>query len=270
MNYDVDYTTTGDTGAVAALFAAIIIPTILISIITYVWFGIVGSKLFQKLGHPNPWAAWVPVYNSWTFYEVGKQKPYWAIVLVAGGLLNAIPVIGSLISLVALVFATIAWVYAAININKAFNKDTTTWTVFAFFLGLIWMTVLAFGNNNANPAAMNGPYFLNKQAAPQQGYNGYQQQPNYGQQNQYGQPQQGYNQQNPYGAAPQQPDYNQNPYGQQQGYNQQPNQEGYPQQQSYGQQPPQNPFGQQNQQNPYGQPPQGPNYNKDENNGQNN
>jgi hypothetical protein len=225
------YETHGDP-AVAVGFALF---GLFITLVTYVWFGIVGSKLFKKVGYKNPWAAWVPVYNTYALLEVGNQQGKWAIFYAVAALLQIIPFLGTLLYLVATVFFIIALIYAYININKAFGKDVTGWTVFAVFLQLIWMTILAYGNTNQYDARRaNGPYFMNKNAtlAGANGYNGgYQNQQynGYQPQQQGGFPQQnqGWNQQqapqnpqqaNPYGyapsqnpqSAPQRPDFGQN------------------------------------------------------------
>jgi len=257
-----DYYDDGSTGA-TELGAAYLIFGLVYAVIglgTYIWWGIAGSALLKKAGYPNPWAAWVPIYNTYSLLEVGKQKGWWVFILFGAALLNIIPFLGSLIYLAAAVFVAIAMVYAFININKAFGKDTTTWTIFAFLVPLIWMTVLAFGANNRwNGALANGPYFMNKDAQLQNaGYNGYQQQQQW-QQPQAPQQWQGQ-------GTPEKPVYDQNPYGQQPPAPQSPY--GQPTPPSpYGQQPPApqaptNPYGGPAQppapQNPYGQGPTPP------------
>lgn len=260
------YETHGDP-AVAVGFA---IFGLFISLITYVWFGIAGSKLFKKVGYKNPWAAWVPVYNTYALLEVGNQQGKWAIFYVVAALLQIIPFLGTLLYLVATVFFIIVLVYAYININKGFGKEVTGWTVFAVFLQLIWMTILAFGNTNHYDARRaNGPFFMNKDATlAASGYNGgyqnqqaqgvwnNQQQGGFPQQNQgWNQPQAPQNPQqaNPYGYtpsqnpqnAPQRPDFGQNEQGPANGSNgaddgTQPNQWNTPHNPDQGKEPPYN------------------------------
>ncbi|MGI2902161.1 hypothetical protein [Tolypothrix sp. VBCCA 56010] len=32
-------------------------------------------KIYQKLGEPNAWFAWVPILNNWIMYKAGGQSP---------------------------------------------------------------------------------------------------------------------------------------------------------------------------------------------------
>ena len=223
-NYDYS-SNGGDAGAVGLIFAFLGLYAVL-GIAWYVFFGIAGSRLFKKMGYANPWAAWVPLYNTYALLEVGKQKGWWIFVFLGASFLNIIPVIGSILYMAAAVLLGIASIYAYININKGFQKDTTTWTIFAALLNPIWLGILAFGDSNQyRDDLANGPYFLNKEAtnAGQYANQGYAQP----QQAPYGQPQA------PYGQATQAPVAPQNPYGQPPVAPQNP----------YGQQPPANPYG---------------------------
>lgn len=197
-----DYYT--DPASVAASGAALLLIAAFV-IITYVIYAFGLMKLFEKVEGVPKWAAWVPFYNTWTFLEIGGIKGFWA-------LFTLIPYVGA-------VLVSIMTLIASYNIGKGFRKESPgLWTVFFFFLPLIWVYVLAFnkdtwlGLEGTNPVAYSEP----KYSQLTTGYNnGYQQQ---GYQTQ-GYPQQGYGQnnyQNPQG------------YNGQNGY-QNPPQDGYQQ-----------------------------------------
>ena len=65
--------------------------------------------IYQKLGEPNAWFAWVPLLNNWIMYKAGDQSPWWIIGLF-------IP----LVNLVAVVFLIIAFVNMIIPIVNFF------------------------------------------------------------------------------------------------------------------------------------------------------
>ncbi|NDJ23187.1 hypothetical protein GS682_16405 [Nostoc sp. B(2019)] len=102
-------------------------------------FGIVGYvfgsycfyKIYQKLGEPNAWFAWVPILNNWIMLKAGDQSPWWIIGLF-------IP----LVNIVALIFLIIAFV----NIVKKLGKNP--WLILLMIIPLVNFVVLynfAFG-----------------------------------------------------------------------------------------------------------------------------
>lgn len=135
-----------------------------IGLISYLFFGITGMAIFQKAKHPKPWAALVPVYNSWVLFEIGKQKGWFILVLIGAGFLNAIPVIGPLIYMIATISYLVAIGFAYVNINKAFGKDPVSWTILAFLLPVIWLAILAWGKDKYDHELANGPFLFNSAA----------------------------------------------------------------------------------------------------------
>ncbi|MDY6939290.1 MAG: DUF5684 domain-containing protein [Cyanobacteriota bacterium] len=70
-------------------------------------FGIIGyiimsycfQKIYQRLGEPNAWFAWVPILSSWIMYKAGDETPWWTLGLFIPGV--------NIIALIALLSAFI-------------------------------------------------------------------------------------------------------------------------------------------------------------------
>jgi hypothetical protein len=116
----------GDAAAAALMFGVLGFVVILSYIIGAVFMGMI----FKKAGIPA-WKAWVPVYNSWVFLELGGQKGWWI-------LLALIPFLNYITGIVAFVFLCIA----AYRIGLNFGKEA--WFVVLYILaGPVWLIWLA-------------------------------------------------------------------------------------------------------------------------------
>lgn len=92
----------------------------------YIVFSIFLAKIFKKAGQDG-WKAWVPIYNSWVFLEMGGQKGFWA-------LLALVPIV----NIVSVVFMAIA----AYQIGLKLQKEG--WFVlFYIFFSPVWIIWLA-------------------------------------------------------------------------------------------------------------------------------
>ncbi len=131
---------TVDSGTAAVIFLIGLIAFLVI----YALFAFILGRIFNKAGEAQ-WKAWVPVYNSWVFLEIGGQKGFWAI-------LAFIP----LINIVSLVFIIIA----AIKIGEHLGKSGA-FVLLYVFLPIVWYLWLAFdgstwqGRDTATVAAGN-------------------------------------------------------------------------------------------------------------------
>ncbi|AKG24246.1 DUF5684 domain-containing protein [Calothrix sp. 336/3] len=88
-------------------------------------------NIYQKLGEPNAWFAWVPILNNWIMLKAGDQSPWWLIGFF-------IP----LVNIVALVFLIIAFV----NIVKKLGKNP--WMILLMIVPIVNFFILynfAFG-----------------------------------------------------------------------------------------------------------------------------
>ena len=130
--YDSTYYTTsaGDTAALAGFMAFMLTFGLIIAAASYVVSAFLLSRIFKKAGIEE-WKAWVPVYNSWIFLELGDQKGFWAILSLIPG-----------INFVAVIFMLIA----AYNIGLNFQKES--WFVLlAIFVPVVWLVWLAFDSS---------------------------------------------------------------------------------------------------------------------------
>ncbi len=77
-------------------------------------------KIYDKLGEPNSWFAWIPILNNLIMYKAGGQSPWWVIGLF-------IPIV----NIVAIVFLLIAFV----NVVKRLGKNP--WLILLTILPLV-------------------------------------------------------------------------------------------------------------------------------------
>jgi len=99
-------------------------------ILTYVLLSWFGSVMFKKAGI-QPWIAWVPFYNLYTFLKLGGQPGFW-------GPLYAVP----FVNYVSLVFLYIA----AYHVGLKFGRSGA-FVVMAIFLPVIWLGMIAFSKD---------------------------------------------------------------------------------------------------------------------------
>jgi hypothetical protein len=111
-----------------------IIISLGIPLIFYVLNAFLLGKVFEKAGLEQ-WKAWVPIYSSWKFLELGGQKGWWILVAF-------IPFIGQ-------IAATVFLCIAAYNIGISLGKSGA-WVVLYIFLSIIWAGILAFDDSRWN------------------------------------------------------------------------------------------------------------------------
>lgn len=136
----------GLTESQAAIYAIVMILVglvplmIIVGIITYIVSSIFLSKIFKKAGVES-WIAWVPVYNSWKFLEIGGQQGFWAI-------LSIIPIA----QVVSVVFMCIS----AYHIGLKLSKDGAFVALYVF-LPLIWIIWLGTDSSKWKDDASSAP-----------------------------------------------------------------------------------------------------------------
>ncbi|UOU97984.1 DUF5684 domain-containing protein [Chryseobacterium daecheongense] len=115
--------------ASGAAAAGIGIGMMIFYLVLFLFYGYCMYKIFQKAGREDAWAGFIPIYNTIVLLDIVK-KPIWWIILFFIPLVN---------------------LYAAWVVNdrlaKGFNKETPLYTILLFFLGFIFLPVLAFGND---------------------------------------------------------------------------------------------------------------------------
>jgi hypothetical protein len=139
-----------DSSAVLGLYIASIVVGLLFAVAVYIVGAIFLQKLFTKAGVEKPVVAWIPIYNVMIFVKLGDLNPFLYLIAIGGTIvLSWIPLIGQIIGL-----ATAAvFVMAAYRVNQKLQKDPILFTVFAVFLSIIWLGVIAFSKNPWNTAS---------------------------------------------------------------------------------------------------------------------
>ncbi|WP_292008188.1 DUF5684 domain-containing protein [Chryseobacterium sp.] len=115
--------------SVGAAAAGIGIVGIIFQIVVYLFYGYCMYKVFQKAGVENAWAGFIPIYNIIVLIQITK-KPIWWIILFFIPFVNIYAI----------------WVLLD-RLAKGFKKETPLYTILLFFLGFIFIPVLAFGND---------------------------------------------------------------------------------------------------------------------------
>uniref|UniRef100_UPI00117780B6 DUF5684 domain-containing protein n=1 Tax=Calothrix rhizosoleniae TaxID=888997 RepID=UPI00117780B6 len=104
---------------------------LVISLAIYVFTSYCLYNIFQKLGEPNAWFAWVPLLQNWLTYKAGDQSPWWTIALL-------IPFLN--------LIAAIVLIVAFVNIVKKLGKNP--WLILLMIIPIVNFVVLyhfAFG-----------------------------------------------------------------------------------------------------------------------------
>jgi hypothetical protein len=129
-----------DSAAYAGMMAFFIVYfafiglMLLLAIALYVVTAIANMRLFRVVGI-EPWAAWVPVFNTWRMLELGGHAGWLALLRFVpfGGYVTA--------------------VFVAIGMYRtgtAFHKDGS-WVVLAIFLPFVWAFLLARPSESYHP-----------------------------------------------------------------------------------------------------------------------
>lgn len=125
------------------------VTMVIMSLILYVVVAIGMMKVFEKAGKPA-WAAWVPVYNYWIWFEVAGMPG--ALSLIVIGVI--IPILNFLI----LPAFGIIYIISHFKMATAFGQGPG-FAVGLWFLNPIFIMILGFGkstyqlgqsNNNQN------------------------------------------------------------------------------------------------------------------------
>lgn len=146
--YDSDGSAAGAAAALlfTVIFSAVYLLLVVAIYVVSSWF---LSKIFVKAGEPG-WKGWVPVYNSWTFLELGGQAGWWALVAFV-----------PFVNLVAAVFLCLA----AYNIGLRFAKSGV-WVVLYILVPYVWWGILALDRSAWNPQPLAGIFIAPDWARP--------------------------------------------------------------------------------------------------------
>lgn len=109
-----------------------------LSLSAYLMFSLLLWPVFDKAGEA-PWKALVPVYNSYTLYEISGYKG-WMFFL------TLIPTIGQLLGCVL-------GALTAVSLSKKFGKDTRWGIIYLFLLFFVGWVMIAATNMTYNRSA---------------------------------------------------------------------------------------------------------------------
>lgn len=136
-DYSYTTTTTEVDPAAAAAGMGILLFVLLFALVAYLFFSFCMMKIFKKAGRKDAWAAFVPIYNMYVFYEVAGRPGWWAF-------LGFIPFVGGIAALVTQIIGSL-------DMAKSFGKSSGFGVVLAL-LPFIGYPMLAFGD-----ASYQGP-----------------------------------------------------------------------------------------------------------------
>lgn len=144
-----DTTTTVNSGAAAAAGLGIFMVIMIIALVAYVFFSFCLMKIFKKAGRTDSWAAFVPIYNMYVYYEIAGRPGWWAFLAL-------IPFVGGIIAFVTNIIASM-------DLAKSFGKEAGYGLLLAI-VPIIGLPMLAFSNATYQGPA--GPEGHNNQLPP--------------------------------------------------------------------------------------------------------
>lgn len=155
-----------DSATLYLLMSGFIIIALVITIITYLWGSFALMSIYKKAGHPQLWSAWVPFYRDFVFFELGGQAGWFMFLSLASGAVASLTseeyglrwVVTLSVSIIISSAALVFWIFAAVNINRAFGKSILGFTIFATLLPLVWLSLLAWSRSTFDPQRTTGPF----------------------------------------------------------------------------------------------------------------
>lgn len=144
-NYSTDYTV---FGAIIAFLLAIMAVLVIYSLISYLLIAVGLYRIAQRKGMKNAWMAWVPWVQTYLYAEtigktirIGRTEipnfPVFYVLIIYGGsflsyVLNTIPILGALLSLILIPALLIARIYVVFRFFKQFlGNNAVLYTVLA-------------------------------------------------------------------------------------------------------------------------------------------
>ena len=117
------------------------LATMAIILLIYLVVVIAYWKILKKGGKPG-WASLIPIYNVYELCKMVGVNPLWILIVFLSGFLNIIPIIGSLVSLAAVIYFQ---VLLNVSLARSFNKSDG-YAAGLIFLPVIFYPMLGFGS----------------------------------------------------------------------------------------------------------------------------
>lgn len=130
--------------------AAFLVFIFIVGIAVYIVTAIFLTKVLKRAGHPNPVAAWVPLWNFATMLELaGIAKP-WVWVGINGGLAvlasllgrstnGAVSGLGQVLTIAQLVLIVMLTVWMARGVQAGLGLNSTGGVVLAVLVFVAWI-----------------------------------------------------------------------------------------------------------------------------------
>lgn len=159
-----------DYAAYYALITVLIFFVFILSVAFFVWGSFALMSVLKKARHPQPWAAWVPFYREFVLLEIGGQTGWLMFLSLASGILASLTgeeygarwILTMLASFIISAAAAVFWVFAIVNINRAFGKHVLGFTVLGVVVPLVWLSILAWDRSSFAPSQATGPFVPGK------------------------------------------------------------------------------------------------------------
>jgi len=159
-----------DYSAMYAFVVILVFFIFFIAAIFYVWSSLALMSVFKKAGHPQPWAAWIPFYRDFVFFEVGGQTGWFMFLSIVSSIVLSLSseefgarwFLTLFASILVSGAAAVFWIFAIININKALGKHVLGYTILAVLLPLIWLSILAWDRSVFSAQLATGPFVPGK------------------------------------------------------------------------------------------------------------
>ena len=141
-------------GPFMALLSGFLVILAVACLAAYIFHSLCLYLIAKKLAVPNPWLAWIPIANLWTVSAAAGREWWWAVILIALGVLSASPAIGIIFNLACVGCWVYLWMCITANLGR--NKWLGLLIVLPI-VNFIWMGILAFSKDQEplHPSNMN-------------------------------------------------------------------------------------------------------------------
>lgn len=145
------------TTGIGAIIIGFLLLILVFALIVGIFTVICRWKIFKKAGEEG-WKAIIPFYNQYILCKIVGVNPWWILIYFCSFALSSVPMIGSTLQLVVIVYYGIL---VNVSLAKSFGKDTG-FAVGLYFLSPVFNAILAFGKSEYLGACpMNDIIFKN-------------------------------------------------------------------------------------------------------------
>ena len=160
-NYNYGYDASGTLGTAGAVLGILAIIMILFCLVVGI-LEIIGTwKILKKGGQPG-WGSLIPIYGQYLLCKVAGVNPWWLLIVFVAGLVGAIPVIGSIVYAVVVIYFVIL---LNVSLARSFGKSDS-FAVGLILLSPIFVLILGLKGEYQGPKPMKDIIFKNDEEQP--------------------------------------------------------------------------------------------------------